>query len=69
MSKRRNGCSGKVRHKTKNGAVIAMIKMNNAGLSTYPCRSCGGWHVGTSRSELKVQRRLDQLLEQNHESA
>jgi len=62
MSKRRNGCTGKVRHRTKIGAVIAMRKMNNAGLGTYPCPLCHGWHVGTSRSEYKVQKRLDQLL-------
>ena len=65
MSNRRNGCTGKVRHANKNGAVIAMKKMNNAGLSTYPCRKCGGWHVGTSRSHYKVQKRLDQLIGEN----
>lgn len=62
MSKRRNGCSGKVRHASQQGAVIAVKRMHNAGLQTYRCPRCGGWHVGTSDKPHKVQARLDQLL-------
>ena len=62
MSKRRNGCSGKVRHKSQVGAIIAAKRMKNAGVGTYPCSKCGGWHVGSSDKPWKVQARLDQLL-------
>lgn len=63
MSKRRDGCAGKKRHRDKRSAVIALKAMNNAGLGTYPCPKCKGWHVGTSRTEWKAQKRLDQLLD------
>ena len=35
-------------------AIIAMKKMRDAGLSTYRCPICGGWHVGHSRANHKV---------------
>lgn len=54
--------SGKVRHKTREGAIITLKKLKNAGLSAYPCKMCGGWHLGNSSKGNKVQSRIDQLL-------
>lgn len=62
MSRRRNGCTGKVRHATQLGAIIALKRVKNKGLHLYRCPHCGGWHLGTSRRDDKVQARLDQLL-------
>lgn len=55
-------CAGKMRHKDKTGAVIHLKKLKNAQMSAYPFEYCGGWHVGHSRHEMKIQARLDQLL-------
>jgi predicted RNA-binding Zn-ribbon protein involved in translation (DUF1610 family) len=60
---RRNGCRGKVRHRTKEAAIITMKKQKNAGLNTYPCPLCGGWHIGRSNRPDKIIARIDQLLE------
>lgn len=65
MPKRRNGCNGKVRHPSREAAVIAMRRMKNAGLSAYRCGLCKAWHLGRSNGptrDWKFQRRLDQLL-------
>lgn len=62
MPKRRNGCTGKVRHPTKEGAIIAAKRMRNRGLDIYRCGRCGGWHCGTSNKPWKVQARISQLL-------
>ena len=58
--KRRNGCTGKVRHATKDGACVALKKIGNAGLNVYRCRVCKGWHIGNSK--FRIQDRIDQLL-------
>lgn len=55
-------CGGKVRYRSQTAAVSAMRRIGNAGLSSYPCPSCRGWHLGNSRSQHKVQARIDQLL-------
>jgi len=62
MSRRRNGCTGKLRHRSKGAAVATLRRIGNAGLTCYPCRRCGGWHLGTSRRYDKIIARLDQLL-------
>lgn len=54
--------TGKVRHRTQRAAVITMRKLHNAGLSSYPCPHCKGWHLGNSNKDWKVQARIDQLL-------
>jgi len=64
VPKRRNGCRGKVRHRSQTGAIIAAKKMRIAGLTTYPCAVCGGWHVGTSNRPDKILARLNQLLKE-----
>ncbi len=60
MKTRANSCTGKVRHKNRGAAIAALKKINNAGLSGYPCRYCKGWHLGNNPK--KFQARLDQLL-------
>jgi hypothetical protein len=68
MPKRRNGCSGKVAHATREGAVATLKRVGNAGLSAYRCPLCKAWHLGRSRGagrDWKFQRRLDQLLERH----
>ena len=60
--KHKNGCAGKKRHANQVGAIIHMKKLKDRGLNSYPCSKCGGWHVGHSNREEKIQARLDQLL-------
>ena len=60
MKTRGNSCTGKVRHKDRTAAIIALKRVNNHGLGGYPCRYCGGWHLGNNPK--KIQLRLDQLL-------
>lgn len=62
MKTKENSCLGKVRHRDRLGAIIALKKINNHGLSGYYCRYCKGWHVGNNPK--KIQLRLDQLLSQ-----
>lgn len=60
MITRANSCTGKRRHRNRGAAIAALKAVNNAGLSGYPCRFCGGWHLGNNPK--KIQLRLDQLL-------
>lgn len=53
---------GKKRHKNQAGAIIHMKKLGNAQMNAYRCPHCGGWHIGHSNREDKIQARLDQLL-------
>lgn len=62
MKKHVPKCAGKVRHKDKAGAVIALKRINNAQLSAYHCPTCKGWHLGRSRHPMKINARLDQIL-------
>lgn len=44
---RRKQCKGKVRHETREFALIALRHTRSYGnLSPYKCRFCGGWHIG-----------------------
>lgn len=54
--------TGKVRHPTRQGAIIALKRINNAGLNHYRCPHCKGWHLGNSNKNWKIQARIDQLL-------
>ena len=54
--------TGKVHHKSREGAMIWLRKTKNKGLSAYRCRMCGDWHLGNSRRPDKIQARIDQLL-------
>lgn len=60
MQTKANSCTGKVRHRNRLGAIIALKKVNNRGLSGYACKYCGGWHLGNNPK--KIQDRFDQLL-------
>jgi hypothetical protein len=60
MRTKANSCLGKARHPDRIGAITALKKINNHGLSGYPCRFCNGWHIGNHPK--KIQARLDQLL-------
>ena len=65
MTERRSGkcvSTGKVQYGSQTEAVRAMIRLGNRGLSSYRCPRCACWHLGNSRSQFKVQARIDQLL-------
>ncbi|MBB5351066.1 hypothetical protein HNR46_001300 [Haloferula luteola] len=64
MKRKLPGCSGKVRHRSKAGAIQHLKKLNHAQMSAYPCRHCGGWHIG--KHPKKIQLRLDQLIGKAH---
>jgi hypothetical protein len=61
---RRNGCKGKVKHASREAAIIAMKRIRNAGLNSYKCPRCGGWHLGTSNKPWRIIARIDQLLKE-----
>jgi len=43
--------------------MIARRKVKNEGLEVYgPCKHCGGYHLGHSKKEWRIQKRLDQLI-------
>lgn len=66
MSKR-NGCAGKVRHRSKIGACIAVKRTGrNVAMNVYKCPACGFWHLGHSRDPYRMAARIDQVLG-NHE--
>jgi len=49
MPKRHICCERKVRHKSKEGAYIALKRLQKKyGIkaSVYHCRRCNGWHIG-----------------------
>lgn len=62
MSKRIRGCTGKVRHASKEGACIAARRSKNVQMNVYLCPSCKGWHIGRSNDPLRKIARIDQLL-------
>ncbi len=56
-------CStGKKRHRSQGGARIHMGKLGEPGMNAYRCHQCGGWHIGHSNREQKIQSRLDRLI-------
>lgn len=54
------GCAGKVSHRTKDDATIAMkkTKMQNKFLSVYRCEFCDEWHVGKNDKYRKSHKRV-----------
>jgi hypothetical protein len=54
--------TGKVRHPSREGAMIALKRIKNAGLKAYRCPFCKGWHLANDNRDWKVQARIDQLL-------
>jgi len=54
--------TGKVRHQTREAAVAALRNIKNAGLKSYKCPHCKGWHLANDRRDWKLQARIDQLL-------
>jgi ribosomal protein L37AE/L43A len=57
-----DGCRGKVGHKSRKAARVAMKILDNRQMNEYRCRKCGKWHVGRSNRREKILARLDQLL-------
>jgi hypothetical protein len=53
---KKDGCTGKKKHKTKINAIIVAKKIKNKGLNVYHCGKCGFWHLGNSTS-----RRMDRM--------
>jgi hypothetical protein len=44
---RRKGCAGKTRHETREAARAHLLELRRPWtLNVYPCRYCGGFHVG-----------------------
>ena len=60
---RAKSCAGKVRHKTRFGAIAHLKSLGHAQMGLYECRHCKGWHIGHQWTPTKVQSRLDQLLD------
>lgn len=44
-------CDGKVRHESREKAMITIKKMNNDKLHAYHCVFCGFWHAGHKWAE------------------
>jgi len=58
--RRENSCGDKVRHSSRIDAQIALRNSLNGRIeqmAPYPCKFCGGWHVG--HFPLDAGRRLD----------
>lgn len=65
---RRDGCKGKVRHKTLLSAQVATKKTKNAQVQVYKCPICQHFHIGRSSSAWKKEKRLDQLFRRIHDA-
>lgn len=53
----------KRKHKTKEVAIIVWKKFGKrVNVNTYYCDKCQAWHLGTSRSDFRFQKRIDQIL-------
>lgn len=49
MRTKARSCTGKVRHPdraTAENRIRALRKLGRVRLGAYPCRFCGGWHIG-----------------------
>ena len=58
------GCTGKIKYPNQYAAVATLKKINNAGLSAYPCPNCGGWHLGNTPN--KSGARMAQVNKANY---
>jgi hypothetical protein len=63
---KKDGCTGKKKHKTKITAIIVAKKIKNKGLNVYHCEKCGFWHLGNSANSLRHLDRLNQLFAKLH---
>lgn len=59
---KKDGCTGKIRHKSKTGAIIHMKKLKEPGMRAYRCHQCSGWHIGHANAFDGFQSRLDRLI-------
>lgn len=57
--------TGKIIHRSKEGACIAAKKLKSCRLNVYPCGKCKGWHIGNSNSQFRIQQRFDQIFAQD----
>ena len=48
--------------------MIHIRRLKNKGMEPYRCRLCGNWHIANSRTDWKVQARIDQLLQRRRAS-
>ena len=55
-------CKGKVRHPTRQGAVIALRRVKNIAMDIYQCPNCKGWHLGRTREPSRSADRITQVL-------
>jgi hypothetical protein len=52
---RRNMCDGKKRHRSEQGAIIAIKKTaSRHPMRPYRCRFCGCWHIG--HAQFRISR-------------
>lgn len=63
--KKRKQCKSKVKHKTEDGANIAIRKTLKKHfifhkMKAYKCKHCGFWHIGRTKSIL--YRRFGELV-------
>lgn len=63
---RRDGCTGKRRHKTLLSAQVAARKTKNAQVQVYKCDTCKHFHIGRSSDPWLKEKRLDQLFRRIH---
>lgn len=54
-------CKGKVRHRNKHCADLALAAVNHAGMTAYKCPHCYGYHLG--HDPTRAADRITQLLE------
>lgn len=60
-------CQGKVRHASYAGAAIAAresgLTHGDLTLVAYPCKHCGGFHVGHPKRSAQKRLRFNRLLQ------
>ena len=59
---RHDGCTGKIRHRGKGGALKHIASLQEPGMKPYRCQQCRGWHIGHASREDGIQSRLDRLI-------
>jgi hypothetical protein len=59
---RRRACKRKVRYPAHDAAQAAIRAQNLRGRMPYPCRWCGGWHVGrpTAGKRKAIEKRMEE---------
>ena len=52
---RRQGCEGKARYDSKEGADYRLsLLSDNEDMTSYPCPFCRGWHIGHNYTNSKI---------------